>query len=73
MSINYISDACVKKIKEKERKCWVSNLFDFFHFRKFILSIFKIFKIYLITCNTKIHVSQVNWINKTHVTIWRDT
>ena len=30
MSINYISDACVKKIKEKERKCWVSNLFDFF-------------------------------------------
>ena len=55
-----------KSRKVKKKKCWVSNLFNFW-LKKIILSTLNIFKIYLITCYTKTHVSKFDWINKSHV------
>ena len=69
MPVNYAFDACVfvwllrKSRKMKKKKNAGFLIYLVFHFRKFTLSIFKI---YLITFNTKIHMSQFNWINKTH-------
>ena len=52
-----------KKVKENARFL----IYLIFGFKNFILSTLNIFKIYLITCNTKIHVLQFDWINKSHV------
>lgn len=72
MPVNYAFDACVfvwllRKSRKMKKKNALFLIYLIFHFRKFTLSIFKI---YLITFNTKIHTSQFNWINKTHMTTW---
>ena len=57
----------LRKSRKVKKKNVGFLIYLIFGFKKIILRTLNIFKIYLITCNTKTHVSQFDWINKSHV------